>query len=273
MSAPGSEDGDSDERTFNRRQVVSGIGTAAAAGLGGVVATNPATATGSIEIVDFDETRSGEFEAGDDLPVVDELFVFVHGWLGDTSVHYQAQEVLSSVEQGGYTPDAAVAIRWPATNLWYPEPEQDTEGVGAELATLVEAFTDDGGGAVRLTGHSLGGRVAYWTPNALGSGYEVDTVGAMGTAAYGSRVCVDGGWYDGVANNAGPVRNYHSENDRVVGTAYGGGDTVPLGTDGAPCSGASNYTDVDVSSTVRDHLDYLGDQQVGDDFAAVVLND
>ena len=166
----------------------------------------------------------------------------------------------------------AVVVRWPATNPNYPEPEADTEGVGAELADLVETFEDDGGGQVRLTGHSLGGRVAYWTANEV-EGCEIDTVGAMGTAAHGRTVCPDGVWYDGVAENAGPVRNYHSENDRIVEFEYGGGDNTALGTSGAPCDGAGNYTDVDVTDTVSNHLDYLGDQQVGDDFARVVLND
>lgn len=109
----------------------------------------------------------------------------------------------------------------------------------------------------------------------------------MGAAADGSTVCPGGQWHDGIATNAGAVRNYHSQNDTTVGSAYGGigdreersssssrttsGDTA-LGTEGAPCDGAASYTDLDVTASVGGHLEYLGDSQVGSDLASVIRN-
>ncbi|RRJ30124.1 alpha/beta hydrolase family protein [Halocatena pleomorpha] len=254
----------------DRRTVLKGVGTAA---LAGPMATIGVASAQIVEVIEVEETLFGGFEADGSLPVVDELFVFVHGWFGDTTVRSQASDVLGSVEAGGYTPDAAIAIEWPATNFWYLDAEGDTEAVGAEVARLIEEFSDSGGGNVRLTGHSLGGRIVYWTATSIGSGYTIDTIGGMGAAADGSTVCLGGQWHSGIADNAGTVRNYHSQNDTTVGSAYGGiGDTA-LGTEGAPCGGASNYTDVDVTASVGGHLEYLGDSQVGSDLATVILND
>lgn len=258
----------SETTTLGRRTMLKGLGTAA---LAGPVAAAGVADAQSVEVIEIEESLFGGFGADGSLPVVNELFVFVHGWFGDSTVRSQASDVLSSIEAAGYSPDAAVAIEWPATNFWYPDAESDTEGVGAEVATLIEAFKDSGGGNVRLTGHSLGGRVVYWTATKI-AGYEIDTIGGMGAAADGSTVCSGGQWHDGIATNGGAVRNYHSENDSTVGSAYGGiGDTA-LGTEGAPCDGAASYTDVDVTASVGGHLAYLGDSQVGSDLASVIRN-
>lgn len=266
-STPTERTESSDRTTVDRRTVLKGVGTAA---LAGPMASIGVASAQSVTVIEMQERLFGGFEAEEPLPVVGELFVFVHGWFGDTTVESQANDVLSSVEAAGYSPDAAVAIEWPATNFWYPDAESDTEGVGAEVADLIEAFTDSGGGNVRLTGHSLGGRVVYWTATSIGSGYEIATVGGMGTAADGSTVCPDGQWHSGIETGGGTVRNYHSHNDSTVGMAYGGiGDTA-LGTEGAPCDGASNYTDIDVTSSVGSHLAYLGDPQVGSDLASAI---
>jgi pimeloyl-ACP methyl ester carboxylesterase len=256
--------------TVDRRTVLKGLGAAAVTGVGtaGVVGSASARSSG-VMVIDFDETDDGEFAAGGKLPVVDELFVYVHGWFGNTSNEYQTAAVVDSVRAAGYSPDAVVSINWPASNPWYTDAESDTEGVGAAMVALIENFEESGGGNVRLTGHSLGGRVVYWTATKTDSGNAIDTIGAMGTAAYGETVCPDGMWYEGIAGTSAPVRNYHSGEDRVVGTAYGFGGT-PLGNDGAPCDGASNYEDVDVTSSVSNHLGYIGDEQVGRDLAAII---
>lgn len=262
----------------DRRTMLKGLGIGTVAGTGVVGLSGSVSAFGSnIEIIDFDETEEeGTFQADGSLPVVDELLVFVHGWLGNTgdtlSVYAQTERVLNSIEEGGYSPDATVGIKWPAFNPLYYEAEAETEGVGAELTGLIEEFQDSGGGKLSLTGHSLGGRIVYWVANKIGSGHKIETVGAMGTAAYSKTVCPDGMWYDGIANNADTVRNYYSQDDDVVGTAYGVCGT-PLGAEGAPCDGAPNYTDVDVTSTVSTHIGYLGDNQVGSDLANIIKNE
>lgn len=258
----------------DRRTLLKGFGTAAVAGSGMAGMSGSASAVETdIEIINFDEVEEGMVEADGSLPVVDELFVFVHGWFGNTggtpSVYTQTKLVLDSIENAGYSPDMAIGIEWPAFNLWYFEEEEKTEGIGTEVANLIEEFEDSGGGKISLTGHSLGGRIAYWTATKIGSEYSLDVVGAMGAAAYSSTVCPGGMWYDGIADTTDIVRNYHSRDDDVVGTAY---DIFgePLGTEGATCDGASNYTDIDVTSTVRTHIGYLGDNQVGSDLATII---
>ncbi|WP_227738910.1 hypothetical protein [Halorientalis pallida] len=216
---------------------------------------------------------SSPFGSDNELPVVDELFVFVHGWFGDTTVESQAEDVATSLADGGYDADANVAIEWDATNFLYFDAESDTEGVGQDVADLIADFYDAGGGNVRLVGHSLGGRVVCWTANKIDDDHDIETIAPLGAAADGSQVCSGGEWHDGLADNADEVRNYHSQNDPTVGGAYGGFGDTALGTDGAGCPGHETYTDVDVTDSVGGHLEHLGDEAVGSDLAAAILDD
>ncbi|WP_408957649.1 esterase/lipase family protein [Natrinema sp. 74] len=257
-----------DESTIDRRSLVKATGTAIVGGAGLAAASNSASAQiGGPDIITVDDGLFG-WSADGSLPVTDELLVFIHGWFGDSSVSSQAADVLRSLESGGYSPARTVAIEWPATTINYFGAERDTEDVGEVVAGLAEDFSDAGGGRIHLVGHSLGGRCVYWTSAKLASGYELETVAGLGTAADGSEICGDP-WNAGLSN-ACEVRNYHSQNDSTVGSAYGGlGDTA-LGTEGAGCNPAPNYTDIDVTGSVGSHLSYLGDATVGADLAAAI---
>ena len=257
------------ESTMDRRTLLKATGTTIVGGAGLAAASNSASAQflGGPEIINVEDGLFG-WSADGSLPVTDELLIFIHGWFGDTTVSSQASDVLSSLEGGGYSPDATVEIEWPATTINFAGAEGDTENVGNVVAGLVEDFYDSGGGSVRLVGHSLGGRAVYWTSTKLSSGYEIETVAGLGAAADGSEICGDP-WNSGLSNTC-EVRNYHSQNDSTVGSAYGGlGDTA-LGTEGAGCNPAPNYTDVDVTASVGGHLEYLGDATVGADLAAAI---
>jgi pimeloyl-ACP methyl ester carboxylesterase len=217
----------------------------------------------SVDVIDV----SGLFT--ESLPVADELFVFVHGWFGDTTVESQAEDVAGSLAAGGYEADEHVAIEWDATNIFYTDAESDTEDVGDEVAALLTEFYDDGGGSVRLVGHSLGGRVVLWATEKIDD-EVIETVAPLGAAADGDTVCPGGQWYDGIVENAADVRNYHSLNDSIVESAYGTFDAA-LGTDGSGCDDtAGEYTDVDVTGSVGGHLEYLGDEAVGTDLANAI---
>lgn len=261
----------------SRRTLLKGAGTTIVGGAGLAAASGSASAVSTFEI-DVLEVGSSVFGVGTtpSLPVVDELFVFVHGWFGDTTVSSQAADVATAMEDAGYSADAWVAIQWDATTINFPAAESETEDVGAALAEMAAEFDDAGGGNIRLIGHSLGGRVVLETVNAIDGSYEIETVAPLGAAADGDTVCgggfSSGEWYDGIANNAGEVRNYHSRNDSTVGSAYGGLVGAALGTDGSGCPGdtAPNYTDVDVTGSVGGHLEYLGDSTVGSDLAAAI---
>jgi pimeloyl-ACP methyl ester carboxylesterase len=253
---------------IDRRTMLKGAGTTIVGGTGLAAASASASAQwGGPDVISVEDGWFG-WSADGSLPVTDELLVFIHGWFGDSTVSSQATDVLDSLEAGGYSPDATAAIEWPATNFNYYGAESDTEDVGEVVAGLVEDFYDSGGGNVRLVGHSLGGRCVYWTATKLAGGYEIETVAGLGTAADGSEICGDP-WNPGLSN-ACEVRNYHSQNDSTVGSAYGGFGDTALGTEGAGCNPAANYTDVDVTGSVGGHLEYLGDGAVGADLAAAI---
>ncbi|QCC59688.1 alpha/beta hydrolase [Natrinema thermotolerans] len=256
------------ESTTDRRTLLKATSTTLIGGAGLTAASGSASAQSlGPDTIEVDDGWFG-WSADDDLPVTDELLVFIHGWFGDTTVSSQAADVRDSLVAGGYTPDETVAIEWPATTLNYFGAESDTEDVGEVVAGLIEDFSDAGGGNVRLVGHSLGGRCVYWTATNLSDGYEIETVAGLGTAADGSEICGDP-WNPGLSN-ACAVRNYHSQNDSTVGSAYGGFGDTALGTEGAGCDPGSNYTDVDVTDSVGSHLAYLGDDAVGSELAAAI---
>ncbi|ELZ02446.1 lipase family protein [Natrialba asiatica] len=253
-----------------RRSLLAATGATVAGAAGLSATTTTATAAPwDIDVIEIDEGLFG-WSADGSLPVADELFVFIHGWFGDSTARSQADDVLQSIQSGGFSPDESVALEWPASTANYFGAEADTEDVGEVAAELAEEFYDDGGGNIRLVGHSLGGRCVLWTADKLSAGYELETVAPLGAAADGSEVC-GSPWNDGL-DNACEVRNYHSENDSTVGGAYGGFGDTALGTEGAGCSPAANYTDIDVTASVGSHLAYLGDSAVGSDLADAILS-
>ncbi|ADB61554.1 hypothetical protein Htur_2680 [Haloterrigena turkmenica DSM 5511] len=258
-----------DERTAtSRRTLLKAAGTTVVGGAGLAAASGSASAQVlGPDVIEIDDGLLG-WSADGSLPVTDELLVFIHGWFGDTTVSSQASDVERSLESGGYSPDETVAIEWPATNFNFIGAEADTENVGEVTAGLIEEFYDSGGGNVRLVGHSLGGRCVLWAATKLSSGYQIETVAPLGAAADGSEVC--GSPWNAGLDNACEVRNYHSNNDSTVGSAYGGFGDTALGTEGAGCDPAPNYTDVDVTASVGSHLSYLGDSMVGSDLAGAI---
>ena len=261
----------SESTVIGRRSMLKATGATAVAATGLAATAGSASAQwgSSIEVIEVEDGGgwfgSGGWSADGELPVVDELFVFIHGWFGNTTVSSQASDVLGAMEDGGYSADAAAAIQWPATTINFFGAQSDTEDVGDVTAGLIEDFKDAGGGNVRLVGHSLGGRCVLWTAAKIGSGYTIDTVAPLGAAADGSEAC-DSPWNSGLSN-AGVVRNYHSENDSTVGGAYGGISDTALGNEGAGCDPATNYVDVDVTDTVGSHFTFLGDSTVGENLA------
>ncbi|APX96690.1 lipase/acyltransferase domain-containing protein [Natronorubrum daqingense] len=258
----------------NRRTMLRGTG-AAIVGMTGVAAsssTASAVSTTEIEVLDVGGSVFGSGSTPS-IPVGEEVFIFAHGWFGDTTVASQASDVATSMADVGYEADEYVAIEWDATTINFIGAENETEDVGETVAEMLEEFYDDGGGDVRLVGHSLGGRVVLETVNHIDDSYEVETVAPLGAAADGETVCGgglgSGEWYDGIADNAADVRNYHSEDDSTVGAAYGGIGGAALGTDGSGCPDdtADTYTDVDVTDSVGSHMAFLGDDEVGSDLA------
>jgi hypothetical protein len=99
----------------------------------------------------------------------------------------------------------------------------------------------------------------------ISGSYTIENVAGLGTAADGSEICGDP-WNPGL-DNACDVRNVHSSQDAIVGSAYGLLGTA-LGTDGAGCNPGRNYTDEGVGWSVGSHLGYLGNDEVGSRLAS-----
>ncbi|GAB3033635.1 DUF726 domain-containing protein [Natronobiforma cellulositropha] len=207
------------------------------------------------------------------LPVVDELLIFVHGWFGSSAGPDQAAALADSLAAGGYEADRTVALVWDASNPDANAVLEDGAAAGAELAPLIQAVTDEGGGSIRLVGHSLGGRVALDSLAALDEGYVVDTVSPLGIPADGSTVTEGGRWYDAIAAHAREVRNYYSENDDVIRGDFGGTDDTALGAEGAldPSATPHTYTDVDVTDAVSNHGAYTSSPVLGQDLAEAMV--
>lgn len=273
------QNADDESFSSDRRALLKGTGVALAGTAGVAASTGSAAAVSSfdIEVIEVSDSLFSPADP-DPLPVEDELFVFIHGWFGDSTVASQAADVAESLEDGGYEPDEYVGIEWDATTINFIGATAETEEVGEVVADLAQDFYDDGGGSIRLVGHSLGGRAVLETINALDDGYEIETVAPLGAAADGDEVCDVSGvfsdsWYDGITNNAGEVRNYHSEDDSTVGAAYGGLTGNALGAEGSDCDEvADTYADINVTDSVGNHFAFLGDSVVGEDLAAAIVD-
>jgi len=264
-------------REKSRRTFLRCLGT-------GLVAAAGAGASGSVAAQSSGpEVTTLDMRVTDDpsLPVVDELFVFAHGWNSASAGPNMTATVVDGLAAAGYEPDAAVALVYQADASGPSGAIEQSAAAAAEFAPVVEAAIDAGAGSVRLASHSLGGRVVLGTLSELGPGYVVDTVAPMGAAANGSTVTEGGQWYDGVAENAREVRNYHSRNDQVIGDGFGSGGTngnpgdTALGAEGVPDPSAApdTYTDVDVTNSVSGHGGYMSSPAVTNDLAESIIQD
>ncbi|NGM69861.1 DUF726 domain-containing protein [Natronolimnobius sp. AArcel1] len=257
------------QTSARRRTVLRGLGAGILAATGAGTASSVAAQSNDITVHDIRESPDAT------LPVVDELLVFAHGWMGSSAGPDQAATLADVLAAAGYEADETVAFVYDAST---PDPDavlEDAADAGAALADLVQTAVDEGVESIRLVGHSLGGRVVLETLATLEEGYVVDTVAPLGIAADGSMVTAGGHWYDGIANRAGEVRNYHSENDDVIQPDFGNGDDTALGAEGAPDAAATpeTYTDVDVTDAVEDHGAYMSSSALGQDLATAMTDD
>lgn len=252
-------------RGFLRQATLTGL---AVAGLGSGAMETTAQTAEAVSTVRIESARwFGRLRAEGSLPVTDELLVFVHGFLQERTPAEEAAQVAQTVAAGGYDPDETVAIEWPTdVNLDTPTDFQDEE-TGAVVADLVATFYDNGGGAIRLVGHSIGTRCVFETLAALRGRDEIETVATFGATAAGSAVCT-GPWTAAV-ENACQLRNYHAGNDETVRRGYG---DDALGVAGAACDVGAGYSDRDVTESVDGHAGYLGDATVGTDLAEAIEN-
>jgi pimeloyl-ACP methyl ester carboxylesterase len=272
----------SDENTNTRRSFLRGAAGAAAAVTGATAFSGTAAA---VEVEDNPDSS---------LPVEDELLLYVHGWFGEFRTETpdgELQRLSENLSQGSYSPSAEVSYTWGAflSDINYFSALESTEDVGGRLATKIKEFYDNGGGNIRLVGHSLGAPVVLHALNQLGSEYTVETVALLAGATPQESVCGNDwsfGWdfTDGIETGAETIRNYHSTSDWIIlwnlFTSFADSDfdldfdlEFSIGFSGLVdgCS-HSNWTDVDCTDAPREsilvHFDYFDSRPIGENMAS-----
>ena len=264
-------EGEQDEETIDRRSVLKGTATGAAA-LTGVTAFSGSASAGSclglnasdapdgFPMIEDGSTR-GEFPWG-----ADELVVFVHGWQeelsGDaTGQAYTCQLALDDTDYAG----EVVGFKYPSNNPWWWSAKDTAEEHGRELADwLREYMADHPGTTVRLVCHSLGARASLACLDDLQStGDSVTSLSLLGAAVDDDSV-TEGWWSNGefyaaVEGGADDVDNFHSYSDAVLEYIYSTGEfgEQALGDEGADGTAPGNYQDHDVTDSVADHCEYF----------------
>ncbi|ELY46883.1 esterase/lipase family protein [Natronorubrum tibetense] len=259
---------------LNRRCLLRAT-SAAAVGAVGVGAASTSVSAGEVKDctdwpveapADYPEVDLTGTPSESNIPHgVDEICIYVHGWNGMKSSENQAYTYETALGQNGYGAPV-VAATWDAdtANFWGAESNADT--AGQRLADWLRDYrAANPSTTIRLTGHSLGGRVSLATLNALGGDEVIDTVALLGAAVNDDTVCDDGEYADGITHSAHVVYNYHSRDDDTVCTLYGlqtWGSGV--GCDGADCGGwfssgstPDSYHDRDVTAQVDGHCEFM----------------
>ena len=265
-----------DDRTLvTRRRVLAGVGgTVALAGVGGfyisrslegdhgeytapepqpVLSTRGSLAGSASRIVE----TGGEWGFGD----AGELFVFGHGLNTDpTGARDQAYTARLGLEP--VRPAPVIAYSWDSDTDWSAAKANATAN-GQPLAEWLLEWDGADGRPIHLLGYSLGARVCCETLRVLRNRDRGDvpaSVSLLGGAIPDDSVLEDGRYGGAIAAVDGPVNNFHSENDRVLGWVYRIGDrnrAVGYGGAADPGSTPPGYDDVDVTDTVADHYSYF----------------
>lgn len=195
----------------------------------------------------------------------EELLVWLHGLGGSSTTGFQAGRFQSTLENAGYggTVIAGSYNSFGGFSGFFGGASSDAEA----MARLVEDYYDTTGGSLRIVGHSMGGFLTYQTLSALDDSYSVDTAATVGTGAPANMVCENGQYGDAIANNAGAVRIYISDNDSILSSF--GGDSIDCSS-GFMGGGSQpgNLEVVDVTQDVSNHITYWGSDMVAQDLVS-----
>lgn len=275
------EQNNTDDRSAtNRRNVLKALSTVAAggAGLAGTASAIPSGPSffgecedgwnhASLEypIIDLrtpEPTTRGNFPTG-----ADEFLVYVHGWLekfahGGRSQAYTLEKAL---QQNGYDKPVVAAI-WDSNQPVWTAAKLNADTAGSRLASWLDDYLDQySNTTVKTVDHSLGTRVILEALATLGGAEVLDNVSAIGGAVNPDTVCSGTRYADGISASTTDFYNYHSTNDNIVCDIYARREGHKgIGCIGSDCGGdvPSNFSNVDVSSSVKAHCDY-GRSDVG----------
>lgn len=188
-----------------------------------------------------------------------ELFIFTHGWLEEIGGSaqdqaYTAEDALRN--EGVYVP--TIGNEYDSLNLNWWDAKDEAKRAGRIFGDwLNQAISLNPNLTIRVMGHSLGAMMTLTALNRLADhGKSIHQLHLVGGAV--DHDSVEDTWWDGVANAADAVHNYHSYNDGVLNVIYEVGEwDDALGYSGAEGSTPSNYYDHDVSGSVGSHCEYF----------------
>lgn len=216
----------------------------------------------------------GEFpEPGD----VDELTVFVHGWLANREASLGRMSMMEgALRKGGDYDGTVVGFTWDTDGhgpTWRKGIEIGRRN-GPKLAQFTYDYREEHDVPVRYVTNSLGAGPALESLRVLQrSGLEdvVESVSMLGAGVDSDTVSKGGRYYKGVRDSADQVHNYWIRHDGTLNEYYRAAElNDALGGTGAAGPTPDNYHDHNVNH-VPDHFSYFRKghgciEQVVDDF-------
>ncbi|MFB6163860.1 MAG: DUF726 domain-containing protein [Haloarculaceae archaeon] len=278
MAGEGATQGDEGESTRNggidRRRVLRGVGVAGAAGAGLAAVTGTAAAAEEqcLFMRDAPADQPMIERSGDHYETVSgyvpyepsEVVFYVHGWLERLAggAKDQGYTVECALERAGYD-YPVVTVKWPSNSINPQSSIEPANASGRALAQWLKAYqSDNPETTIRLVAHSLGARTSLACIDELVAigGDPVDSLAILGGAVVRDVVTVGGEFGDAVADGAGTVHNYYSQEDAVIDHLFKLGNGEPgLGAEGAAAGEPvpDNYADFDVTDSVGGHCIYF----------------
>ncbi|MDS0475989.1 DUF726 domain-containing protein [Natrinema sp. 1APR25-10V2] len=247
----------------SRRRILKAVGTSlvAGAGIAGMSGTAMAGSCDSFMNApsDFPYVKDGK-KYGDYPKKASEVTYFIHGWNVDSVelAQDQAYTCKQALEQNGYS-KPVVAVRWPSDTLTWAGGKDNANEAGHMWADFVKKENNKKD-TIRSIGHSLGARVTCVALEDLDDKYGETYTSAdlLGGAVEHDLPPMEADWGDDIEASVSQFYNYHSENDGVLDDTFESREldkaVGEVGLEGTP---ASNYTDVDVTSSVGAHCDYF----------------
>jgi len=199
---------------------------------------------------------------GDDDTSLDEILVFVHGWLADEEAALGRMSLVRhSLETNGY-PYPVVGYTWDAAQTVTEWRTGKTLGLwnGPKLARFVVEYKERHPETrLRLVSNSLGAHAFFSALEVLNAqGYEnvVESATVLGGSVKRSSVGRGGEYYEAVENVAKNVYNYWSPHDSTLLRYYPLVEFEDAVGGGGPEDSPSNFHDRGVMY-VPDHFSYL----------------
>ncbi len=207
-----------------------------------------------------DYDAEGEFPDGDD---VDELMVFVHGWLASEEAALGRISMMEgALRKGGGYDGTVVAFTWDTDGhgpTWRKGIEIGRRN-GPKLAQFTYDYINEHDVPVRYITNSLGAGPALESLRVLQrSRMEdvVESVSMLGAGVDSDTVGRGGRYYKGVRDSAKEVHNYWIRHDGTLNEYYRAAElSDALGGTGANGETPPNYFDHNVNH-VPDHFSYF----------------